>query len=73
MVDIILYNQLSTCSKRAMIRIRGRFGRDYDYRPRGNLLERLARQNGMTIEQVYNQLHLERRELLRPFIQDLDL
>jgi len=65
MTRIFLYPQLSTCSKRAITRLRKRFGMPYEYRPRGNLLERLARDNDLTKEQVYQQLLRERREILR--------
>lgn len=65
MTQIFLYPQLGTTSKRAMMRVRGDFGRPYTYRPRGTLLKRLANRNGMTIEAVHNQLLAERRQLLR--------
>lgn len=65
MTEIILYQQMSTCSRRAICRARSRFGMPYTYTPRGTLLKRLAKQNGMTIEQVYNQLQKERQVLLR--------
>lgn len=64
MTRIFLYPQLSTRSKRAIARVRTKFGHPYDYRPRGNLLERLARNNQMTIDQVYRQLIDERRQIL---------
>lgn len=65
MTRIFLYPQLGTTSKRALLRIRGNFGRPYTYRPRGNLLQRLARDNGLSIEATYRQLFEERRQLLR--------
>jgi hypothetical protein len=65
MTNIFLYPQLSTRSKRAIARVHTKFSHPYDYRPRGTLLERLARNNQMTIDQVYRQLIDERRQILR--------
>lgn len=73
MSDVFLFYKLSTCSKRAMLRIRGRFGRIYDYQPRGRLLTRLSDETGLTIEQVYHQLLAERRELLQSFGREAEL
>jgi hypothetical protein len=64
MTRIFLYPQLSTNSKRALTRLRKRFGQPYTYQPRGHLLERLARENNLTKEQVYQQLLRERRAIL---------
>lgn len=60
-----LYFQLSTCSRRAIQKETSRFGNRYIYNPRGTLLSRLARENGMTSEEVYRQLLQEREILLR--------
>lgn len=65
MTEIFLYQQISTRSRRAIRRERTRFGTPYTYNPRGNMMSRLAKQNSMTIEQVYQQLQKERRILLR--------
>lgn len=65
MTEIFLYYQLQTKSRRAILRVRGRFGHPYEYTPRGDLLKRLARDNNMTVEAVYRQLLAERRELIR--------
>lgn len=67
MLNLRLYYQLSTNSKRAMGRSRNRNGMPYTYRPRGHLLERLARENNTSPTEIYNQLLQERRELLRLF------
>lgn len=64
MTDLDLYSRLSTRSKRALTKTRGRWGHEYDYRPRGDLLVRLAQETGMSIEQVYNQLLKERMMLI---------
>ena len=69
-MDIYLYPQLSTRSQRCMRRRVKRTGYPYEYRPRGNLLQRLATDNNLTIDQTYQQLMRERNELLR--IQDMD-
>jgi len=59
-----LYSQLCTCSKRAIRRKNRQFGHTYTYRPRGNLLARLASQNGITVDEAYRQLMELRAELL---------
>lgn len=63
-MEIRLYHLLGTTSQRAIRRKKGAFGRPYYYRPRGNLLERLARETGLTKDQVYDQLMKERDEFL---------
>ncbi|MGG6293800.1 hypothetical protein ACQ4M4_05190 [Leptolyngbya sp. AN02str] len=65
MTEAPLYRRLSTCSRRAIARTHKRFGHPYIYRPRGNLLQRLSRETGMTVDQVYRQLLREREELIR--------
>ncbi|MBD2465769.1 hypothetical protein H6G89_32795 [Oscillatoria sp. FACHB-1407] len=64
-MELFLYHQLGTQSKRCMRRLKRPGGHPYTYNPKGNLLERLARDNGMSIEEVRNRLLLERKELLR--------
>jgi hypothetical protein len=64
MTELKLWFQLCTCSRRAIKRSKGRFGHPYTYRPRGDLLARLAKQNGMTVDQVYRQLLKERETLI---------
>lgn len=65
MTDIILYPRLSTRSKRALLKTKGRFGKPYFYAPRGTLLQRLSSETGMSLEQVSQQLMKERHQLLR--------
>lgn len=60
-----LYYQLSTRSRRAIKRLKKRTGYPYTYNPKGNLLERLARDNGMSIDEARHQLMREREELIR--------
>ena len=47
-----------------MLRVTKKWGHPYKYKPRGNLLLRLSKETGMTIEQVYIQLMSERQQLL---------
>jgi len=63
-MNLILYSKLGTDSKKALTRKTGRWGKPYLYRPRGHLLERLARETGMTIYQVRSQLEKEREYLI---------
>lgn len=65
MTTIFLYYQLSTCSKRALTRTTKRYGHRNTYRPRMSLLQRLARENNMSIEDVRDQLLQERLELIK--------
>jgi len=64
-MQLELYFRLGTFSKRAMLKTKARFGRDYVYRPRGDLLKRLSSETGRSIEDVYQQLQREREYLLR--------
>jgi len=59
------YYLLSTRSRRAIAKTKGRFGRPYHYSPRGNLLTRLSRELGLSREAVYSLLMQEREFLLR--------
>jgi len=63
-MNLTLYPKLSTRSKKALTRKNARWGKPYIYRPRGSLLERLARETGMTINQVRSQLEKERQYLI---------
>ncbi len=63
-MEIFLYPRLSTRSKRAMLKTKGRFGRYYSYQPRITLIDRLARETGLSREEVMNQLWRERQFLL---------
>lgn len=66
-MNLILYPKLGTRSRRALIRTNRRGFKKagtYSYSPKGTLLERLSRETGMTIDQVYSQLQKEREYLL---------
>jgi hypothetical protein len=63
-MNLTLYPRLGTDSKKALTKKNGRWGKPYVYRPRGHLLERLARETGMTIYQVRSQLEQEREYLI---------
>lgn len=69
MTEIRLWTRLGTCSRRAMLKRKARFGRPYFYQPRGDLLQRLSRETGLSIDDVYQQLQKERDELLNDRIQ----
>lgn len=64
-MELRLYYKLGTQSRRAIRRSKTRYGRPYEYRPRGNLIRRLANETGQSYEQVLDQLMEERRELIR--------
>jgi hypothetical protein len=63
-MDIIIYPLLGTTSRRAMVREKSRFGRLYVYRPRGNLLDRLSTETGMSKNAVLRQIARERQQLI---------
>lgn len=62
---LVLYPKLGTRSKRAILKIKKRYGKPYHYKPRGDLLARLAEEMGWTIDQVHDQLLRERQVLLK--------
>jgi hypothetical protein len=64
-MDLVLFPKLSTRSRRALKRIRGKFGRHYEYNPRPRLIQRLTRETGWTKEQVWEQLFREREYLIK--------
>lgn len=51
-------------SQLCLVRTKSRWGKDYYYRPRGNLLRRISKQLGITLESAYDQLLTEREYLL---------
>lgn len=63
-MNLTLYPKLSTRSKKALTRKTGRWAKPYNYKPRGHLLERLARETGLTLNQVRSQLEKEREYLI---------
>jgi hypothetical protein len=63
-MNLILYPKLGTDSKKALTKKNSRWGKPYNYKPRGRLLERLARETGLTIYQVRSQLEREREYLI---------
>jgi len=64
-MNLLLYPLLSTRSRRALLKTKNRGQRDYVYNPRGNLLERLATETGLSKAQVYDQLLQEREYLIK--------
>lgn len=64
-MDLILYDRLSTRSKKALVKQKTNWGNLYTYRPRGDLLQRLSKETGLSIPEVTAQLHKERFEILR--------
>jgi len=63
-MEFIIYPMLGTTSRRAMVREKARFGRPYVYRPRGNLLDRLSAETGMSRDSVFRQIARERQQLI---------
>jgi len=60
-----LYHRLCTRSRRAFKKTKSRWGRSYQYRPRGDLLERLSRETGLSLWDVRQKLQEEREEYLK--------
>jgi hypothetical protein len=63
-MNIVIYPLLGTTSRRAMLRKKSRFGRNFNYRPRGNLLARLSQATGMPVEKVLSQIAREQQYFL---------
>ena len=63
-MNIVIYPLLGTTSRKAMVREKSRFGRPYVYRPRGNLLDRLSAETGMSKDVVLRQIARERQQLI---------
>jgi hypothetical protein len=59
------YYLLHRKSKSAMLRTKTRWGKAYQYRPRGNLLRRISKTLGISLEEAYDMLIKEREYLLK--------
>lgn len=72
-MEIVLYHKLSTRSKRALTKTNYKYskshpgGQPYVYNPRGQLLRRLSRETGKTLDEVREQLLAEREYILRRY------
>lgn len=64
-MNLLIYPRLGTPSRRAMKKIKGRFGQPYEYRPRFNLVERLSEELGITPAQVLDLIEAEREFLIK--------
>ena len=64
-MELRAYYLLSTRSRRAIVKTKGRFGHAYHYSPRGTLLNRLSRELGLSISEVYSLLMQERDHILK--------
>lgn len=63
-MELLLYPRLGTTSKRAIRRVKHRWGHPYEYRPRGNLIRRLSEETGYSYEWVQDRLMEERQYLI---------
>lgn len=64
-MELILYPLLRGNARKAILRTAKRFGHSYQYEPRGNLLQRLSRETGMSLEEVRTQLVKEQEYLIK--------
>ena len=64
-MDLPIYNRLNTRSKRAMRRVRKKWGHPYQYNPRPVLMQRLCAELNMTEAEVREQIAKEREILTR--------
>ena len=62
-MDLPIYNRLNIRSKRAMKRVRKKWGHSYQYNPRPVLIQRLCRELNWTEEEVREQIAKEREFL----------
>ncbi|MCH2244704.1 MAG: hypothetical protein MK111_08695 [Crocosphaera sp.] len=65
MTELVVWPLLSTCSKRAMVRTKKRWGHPNEYHPRQKLINRLSDQLKMSKQEVLNQIEKERDFLTR--------
>jgi hypothetical protein len=59
-----IYAKLSTRSKRAIAKTKGKFGKKYEYNPRSDLVANLATEFNMTDAQIRRELWKIRQELI---------
>lgn len=62
-MELVIYPRLSTRSRRALVRTNKQYGNLYTYKPRGNLIRRLAQDLNWTPEKVLEQIKKERKHL----------
>jgi hypothetical protein len=72
-MELLIYPLLSTRSRRAISRARGKYGRPYDYRPRIDLINNLAADLRMSQDQVLDQIKRERDFILAQRAKGLPL
>ena len=65
MSQVYLWQKLGTTSRRAMLKVKKKYGQPYIYNPRPRLLVRLSSETGMTVDETYNQLLKEREIMLK--------
>lgn len=68
-MKLVVYPKLSTRSRRAIRRVYWKFGNFYEYKPRGNLIERLAKQLQMSKSDVLDQIQKERQFLIKDLLK----
>ncbi|MBL1179444.1 hypothetical protein [Pantanalinema sp. GBBB05] len=64
-MQLVIFPRLSTRSKRAFLKQRGKYGRVYYYNPRWPLVERLSRELGMPAHEVIDRAWKEREFILK--------
>lgn len=64
-MDLIIYPRLSTCSKRAILKERKKWGHIYVYVPKKTLIDRLRSELGWSEQQVLDQIWAEREWLIK--------
>jgi len=64
-MNLKLFKLLGTRSRRAILSVTDKNANPYDYRPRADLVNRLALQTRMKPDNVVKQLHIERRWMLK--------
>lgn len=69
-MELIIYGRLSPCSKRAIRRVRKKWGHSYQYTPRQILINRLCAELNWSEEQVRNQI-IKEREFITKYRQYL--
>jgi hypothetical protein len=64
-MKLLVFPKLSGCSRKSMLKTTSKWGHHHDYMPQMRLLERLADELNMTVEQVLEQIEHEREYLIQ--------
>lgn len=64
-MELICFPLLGTRSRRAMLRVKKKFGHPYTYNPNASLIQRLSLELNSDKDTIIKQLHKEREYLIK--------